>query len=518
MAPERLAGRLAPSVLADESANSLAWRVARCEVWQKRSKAPGCHPPRHFGSAGFATLFSVTISPNPQSVRERFPDDFVFGVATSSWQIEGSSHNRGESIWDRFAKVPGAIVDGSTADPACDHVNRLESDLDLIAELGVGAYRFSVSWPRFMREGTGSISRGADFYDRLIDGLLERGIEPLLTAYHWDLPQVLQDKGGWLNPDMAGWFADYCQALASRYGDRVSKVATLNEPWVSAFLGYATGIHAPGVINAAQSLEVAYRLMVASGHGIAALRDAGIASPGIVLNLTTVRVDQPGAENARDHIHRLQNALFTDLLAGRGVSDEIRQSTEVITDWSFATPEGDAAAATPIEWLGVNYYTPIRVGAHNPAGEAQGVGQNTMAYPGCPPATLRPRGPLTTMGWEVDPSGLRDTLVETAEALPGVDLWVTENGVAYADRVIDGEVYDPDRVSYLAGHLGASADALDQGVPLRGYCCWSLMDNLEWAEGRTQTFGIVHVDPVTMERIPKASYEFFRRVVRGESA
>jgi beta-glucosidase len=191
----------------------------------------------------------------PAEIRSGLPHDFVFGVATSSWQIEGSSSTRGESIWDRFAKIPGAIADGTNADPACDHVNRVDEDLDLIRDLGVGAYRFSVSWPRFMPEGTGTVSGiGASFYDRLIDGLLERGVEPAMTCYHWDLPQVLQNKGGWLNPDMAKWFADYAGALGERYSDRVKKVATLNEPWVSAFLGYALGIHAPGVINTPQSL------------------------------------------------------------------------------------------------------------------------------------------------------------------------------------------------------------------------------------------------------------------------
>jgi beta-glucosidase len=446
-------------------------------------------------------------------IRARLPKDFVFGVATSSWQIEGSSSTRSESIWDRFAKIPGAIADGTNADPACDHVNRVGEDMDLIRDLGVGAYRFSVSWPRFMPEGTGPVAGvGASFYDRLIDGLLERGVTPAMTCYHWDLPQVLQEKGGWLSPDMPKWFADYAGALGERYSDRVKMVATLNEPWVSAFLGYALGIHAPGVINTPQSLEVAYRLMVASGHGIQALRESGVSQPGIVLNLTTVRADEPGVDAAQAHIDGLQNRLFTDLLAGRGVTEEIRASTEVLTDWAFVTDEGVKAAATPIQWLGINYYTPIRVAKPAPSGQATGVGQDTGGYPGCPPARLNPRPPFTTMGWEVDPTGLTDTLKETQAALPGVPLWVTENGAAYNDLVVDGQVFDPDRVSYLSGHLQATADAIDAGVDLRGYFCWSLMDNLEWAEGREKTFGIVYVNPETMERIPKESYRFFREV------
>lgn len=456
----------------------------------------------------------ASFTASPTLTRHSLPDDFVFGVATSSWQIEGSSGSRGESIWDRFAKIPGAIADGSLADPACDHVARVAEDADLIASLGVDAYRFSVSWPRFMPEGSGTIStEGSAFYDRLIDLLLERGVTPAMTCYHWDLPQVLQDKGGWLNPDMAKWFADYAGALGERYGDRVSMVATLNEPWVSAFLGYGIGIHAPGVVSGSKALEVAYRLMVASGHGIRALRQAGVTQPGIVLNLSTVRADEPRAKQARDHIDGLQNRLFTDLLAGRGVTGEIRESTSILTDWSFVDSEGEQVAAEPIDWLGVNYYTPIRVATLGEGSQAKGVGQNTGAYPGCPPARLNPRQPFTTMGWEVDPSGLTDTLVETQEALPGVPLWVTENGAAYDDRVVDGDVYDPDRISYLAGHLEAVGRAIRKGVNVRGYFCWSLMDNIEWAEGRDKTFGIVHVDPVTMERTPKASFEFFREVI-----
>ncbi len=455
----------------------------------------------------------TSFTASPTLTRNSLPSDFVFGVATSSWQIEGASDSRGESIWDRFAKIPGAIADGSVADPACDHVARVDEDVKLIANLGVDAYRFSVSWPRFMADGVSQVSeKGAGFYDRLIDGLLEHGVDPVMTCYHWDLPQVLQDKGGWLNPDMAKWFADYAGALGSRYADRVSMVATFNEPWVSAFLGYGIGIHAPGIVSGKQSLEVAYRIMVASGHGIRALRQSGVKQPGIVLNMTAVRVDERGAEQARDHIDGLQNRLFTDLLAGRGVSGETRQATSLLSDWSFVDDEGIRVAAEPIDWLGINYYTPIRVGRPS-AGQATGVGQDTAAYPGCPPARLNPRQPMTTMGWEVDPSGLTDILVQTHEALPGVPLWVTENGAAFDDRVIDGEVYDPNRISYLAGHLEAAGRAIRKGVDLRGYFCWSLMDNLEWAEGRLKTFGIVHVDPVTMTRTPKASYEFFREVI-----
>jgi len=447
----------------------------------------------------------------------RIPSDFVLGFATSSWQIEGSSQSRGRSIWDDFSETPGKVLDGATADPACDHLNHIPDDLDLIKDLGAKAYRFSFSWPRVIPDGTGSVSAtGLDAYDRIVDGVLERGITPYATLYHWDLPSALQEKGGWLNPDSDRWFADYAHLVAEHFGDRIDTFATLNEPWVSAFLGYAAGIHAPGEKNAAASLEVFYRLMVASGHGIQALRAAGAKNPGLVLNLTTIIAEDDEVAEQAQLIDGLQNRMFLDLLAGRGLPDDVVEGTSSITDWAFVTPQGLDMAAEPLEWLGINYYTPTRVAS---TGEDAGkiVGQGDSVYPGITGVSFVPKNPRTAMGWEIHAESLTTTLVATAERLPGVPLYVTENGAAFDDVVTHDGIHDLPRVDYYDSHIHAALDARDQGVDLRGYFAWSLFDNLEWAEGWTKRFGAVRVDADTQKRTPKDSALFLREVYSSVS-
>lgn len=451
------------------------------------------------------------------------PEDFTVGVGTSAWQVEGSSHTRGRTIWDDFAATPGAIADGSTGDPACDHVARMESDVDLLAWLGVDAYRFSISWARVQPGGRGPMSpAGIDHYDRLCDLLLERGITPLVTLYHWDLPSELQAAGGWLNPQTVDLFGQYADAMATRLGDRVGSWATLNEPWCSAFLGYAAGIHAPGHRDPAKALEVAYRLLVAHSRGVVALRAGAAQQVGIVLNLMPTFPDEPFVDDpqvcrAARHIDALQVHLWLDALAGRGIGEELMAATADLTDWSFVDSAVLGELAVPIDWVGVNYYTVQRL---VPVGETagHGVAQDVSAHPGCPPVRFAPRPPLTSMGWEINPGGLGTTLRKTAEALPGVPVWVGENGMANADVVVDGACDDPQRVDYLTAHLAEVVAARAAGVDVRGYLAWSLFDNIEWAEGWRQRFGLVHVDQQTQVRTPKSSAHWLRALQQQRRA
>ena len=447
---------------------------------------------------------------------ERIRSEFTLGVATASWQIEGDSKGRGSSIWDDFAAVPGNIKDGTTADPACDHVNRLTEDLDILGDLGVDAYRFSVSWPRVMPGHQAPSSNGVDFYNRLIDGLLERNIKPVLTAYHWDLPSELEAKGGWLNKDIHNYFAEYVDLLAKNYGDRVDRWATFNEPWVSAYLGYATKMHAPGLGVPAAGLESAYRLMAAHGTGMSVLRNHNVKSPGLVLNLTTVIAEDDGAKAARDHIDSLQNHFWLDLLAGRGVSAELMQRTRDITDWSFVDQGELANIAQPVDWLGINYYTPIRVTSEATLAEPNAQGQDFSLYPGTPSGVkMASRDPRTEMGWEIYAPAMTSTLLETSTRLPNVPLFITENGGAFDDKLVEGEIHDQGRVEYYLSHIAAALDAKDQGVDLRGYFAWSMMDNIEWAEGLEKRFGIYYVDPLNQERIAKDSAKLIQYLARN---
>lgn len=391
----------------------------------------------------------------------------------------------------------------------------LDRDVELLGWLGVDAYRFSIAWARVQPDGRGRLSpAGLDHDDRLCDALLARGVTPLVTLYHWDLPSALQGDGGWLNPDTGDRFGQYADAVVTRLADRVGSWATLNEPWCSAFLGYAAGVHAPGLKQPAQALEVAYRLLVAHARGLEGIRAAGGQEAGIVLNLMPTFPDDPYRDDpelvrAARHIDGLQNDLWLDALAGRGISDAVVASTAGITDWAFVDPGDLAAISAPLDWMGVNHYTVQRLVA-SAAADAAAVAQHASAHPGCPPVGFAPKPPLTTMGWEVNPAGLAITLRKTAAAVPGVPLWVAENGMACPDVVVDGVCEDPQRIDYLTRHLQVVLDAIADGVDVRGYLAWSLFDNIEWAQGWGQRFGLVHVDPATQVRTPKASAAWLR--------
>lgn len=445
----------------------------------------------------------------------RIPPNFRIGTATSAWQVEGSSQIRGRSIWEDFAAIPGNIRDGAKADPACDHINRWESDLDLLAWLGVDSYRFSVSWPRVIPGGVGKIDQaGLGFYDRLIDGLLLRNIEPVVTIYHWDLPSALEEKGGWLWDGVGDSMAKYTEVLAEKFADRVSMWGTLNEPWCSAFLGYADKFMAPGKGDPASGFEAAYRLLVGHAKSVEVLRHYNAKEVGVVLNLTTFIAEDEQAEAAAQHMDGIMNRLWLDPLAGRGFPLDVIENTRHITDWSFVNDADLNSIAAPIDWLGINYYNPQRIVSASDGGVlGVGNGQRLDAFPGTPPISFAPRGPLTEMGWEMDPKSLITTLTKTQERLPNVPLYITENGGAFPDPVVNGAIDDQDRVSYYASHVDAALTARESGVDLRGYFAWSLLDNLEWAEGWTKRFGLFHVDNVTQKRTAKTSAHFFRELI-----
>lgn len=458
---------------------------------------------------------STSILATIGELAPRIPKDFRIGTATSAWQIEGSSLIRGRSIWEDFANVPGNIRDGAKADPACDHYNRWEEDLGLLAWLGVDSYRFSVSWPRVIPHGIGAIDEaGLGFYDRLVDGLLARNIEPILTLYHWDLPSALQAKGGWNWDGIGDAFAQYTEVLAKKFADRISMWATLNEPYCAAFLGYADKVMAPGMGNPAAGFEAAYRLLVGHAKSVEVLREYKAKNVGIALNLTTFIPEDEGAIAAAHHMDGIMNRIWLDPLAGRGFPDDIVENTKHITDWSFVNDADLACVSAPIDWLGINYYNPHRIASANVDGAiGVGNGQRLDAYPGTPPISFVPRGPLTEMGWEMDPSSLITTLVTTKERLPNVPMYITENGGAFPDPMVNGVIDDQDRVNYYATHLDAALTAREAGVDLRGYFAWSLLDNLEWAEGWTMRFGLFHVDNVTQKRTAKTSAYFFRELL-----
>ena len=387
-------------------------------------------------------------------------EKFLWGVATSAYQIEGATQEdgRGPSIWDAFAQRPGAIRDGSTGEPACDHYRRYEEDIALMQSLGVRAYRFSVAWPRILPEGRGRINpKGLAFYDRLVDRLLASGITPFLTLYHWDLPLALEARGGWRRRETAFAFAEYAEAVARALADRVPFFATLNEPWCSAFLGHWTGEHAPGLRNLEAALRAAHHLLLGHGLAVEALRAAGARRVGIVLNFAPAYGEDPEAVDVADRYH---NRFFLDPILGKGYPESPFRDPPPVPILSRDLE----LVARPLDFLGVNYYAPVRV--------APGTGTLPVRY-------LPPEGPATAMGWEVYPEGLHHLLKRLGREVPW-PLYVTENGAAYPD-LWTGEavVEDPERVAYLEAHVEAALRAREEGVDLRGYFVWSLVGNFE---------------------------------------
>jgi beta-glucosidase len=436
-----------------------------------------------------------------------FPSDFVWGTATAAYQIEGAVHEggRGASIWDAFSRRPGAIADSTTGDVAVDHFHRYREDIELMKGLGTGAYRFSIAWPRIQPSGRGAINReGVDFYRRLADGLLEQGITPWATLYHWDLPQELEDADGWMNKDTADRFAEYAGATVDALGDLVSNWITLNEPWCSSFLGYASGEHAPGRQLGTDAARAAHHLLLAHGRGLAAIRAASpTAQAGITLNLYSVEAasDQEADIDAARRIDGLSNRLFLDpILKGAYPEDVLRDLGQ--EDWFAENVSGEdlAQISAPIDFLGVNYYSRHTTAAGVP-------GDGPSASPGSEFVRMVDTGaPKTQMGWEIHPDGLVDVLRMANHLAPELPLYITENGSAYQDTLRpDGTVDDPERLAYLQSHLEASSLAIAEGLPLRGYFAWSLMDNFEWAWGHSRRFGLFYVDYATQRRIPKAS-------------
>ncbi|MFG1703323.1 GH1 family beta-glucosidase [Nonomuraea sp. M3C6] len=453
-----------------------------------------------------------------------FPENFLWGTATAAYQVEGAwdEDGRGPSIWDTFSHTPGLVANGDTGDVACDHYHRLEEDLDLLAGLGVGAYRFSISWPRVQPGGRGPINRpGLDFYSRLVDGLRTRGIAPVATLYHWDLPQELEDAGGWPHRDTALRFAEYARLMGEALGDRVDTWTTLNEPWCSAYLGYASGVHAPARTEPAAALAAVHHLNL--GHGLAVQALRSVVAPGasmsVTLNLHHVR---GVAERDADAVRRadaLANRAFLGPMLEGAYPRDLIDDTASVTDWSFVRDGDEAAAGQPLDVLGVNYYNPTLVrlwdGAdvrENADGHQDGAASPWIA---CEDIDfVRQPGPYTEMGWNIDETGLTELLLRLHRDYPDTPTMITENGAAFADVVDpDGRVRDERRVDYLRRHLTAVAEAIAAGADVRGYFVWSLMDNFEWAHGYAKRFGIVRVDRDTMERTWKDSAHWYRDVV-----
>ncbi len=453
-----------------------------------------------------------------------FPQDFLWGSATASYQIEGAATEGGRapSIWDTFSHTPGRVLAGDTGDVAADHYHRWAEDVDVMAALGLRAYRFSIAWPRIVPGGSGPVNQeGVDFYSRLVDGLLERGIEPVATLYHWDLPQTLEDAGGWPVRDTALRFAEYAEKIGSALGDRVCTWTTLNEPWCSAFLGYSSGAHAPGRTEPAASLAAAHHLNLGHGLAIQALRSvvAPTANMSVTLNLHHVRGVSDADADAVRQVDAVANRVFLGPMLQGAYPQDLLDDTRGLTDWSFVRPEDLRDARQPIDVLGVNYYNPTLVrtwDGHSPRGTADGHGQTSASpWPGCDRVEfVRQPGPYTEMGWPIDATGLTDLLERLHRDHPGLPLMITENGAAFADEVApDGSVHDDRRVAYLHDHIEAVGRALDAGVDVRGYFVWSLMDNFEWAYGYSKRFGIVHVDYDSQKRTWKDSAFWYRDVI-----
>ena len=444
---------------------------------------------------------------DPIGLGERFPADFAWGFAASGYQVEGAAgeDGRGRSIWDTFADRPGAIADGGTGAIATDHYHRYRDDVRLMAELGARAYRFSIGWPRILPMGTGAVNqRGVDFYERLVDALLEADVRPLVNLFHWDLPQALQDRGGFANPEVVGWFSDFAALIASRLGDRVTDWMTFNEPAVFAYLGHADGIHAPGLRDWPTAIRVADNELRAHAAATAVIRDrVANARVGLAFDVNHVAPasDTELDRAAADQWSAARDAWFLDPLFGRGYPAaglEAHLAAGHLDGVDLADPP-----AGDLDYLGLNFYRRDSVRALSDRPFDWEIG----ALPG---------SEQTQMDWHVAPDGLRDTLLQLHRTYAPRELIVTENGAAYPDTVeSDGRVRDTARVAYLARHVAAAADALAAGVPVTGFHVWSLLDNYEWSLGYGRRFGLVHVDFDTLTRTPKDSARWYQRLITG---
>ncbi|MFI1195610.1 GH1 family beta-glucosidase [Micromonospora sp. NPDC020750] len=446
-----------------------------------------------------------------------FPPGFLWGAATAAYQIEGAATEGGRapSIWDTFSHTQGRTVAGHTGDVACDHYHRMPGDVRLMADLGLKSYRFSVSWPRVQPGGSGAANpEGLDFYRRLVDELLGHGIEPWLTLYHWDLPQPLEDAGGWPARDTAARFADYARLVADALGDRVRYWTTLNEPWCSAFLGYGSGVHAPGRTEGADAVRAGHHLMLGHGLAVQALRAARPdAQLGITVNLYPVDPASaaPADVDAARRIDGLANRFFLDPVLRGAYPEDVRADLAAVTDFGHVRDGDLETVSTPLDLVGINYYS-----RHVVAAPVEGDHSRAPScWPGSEDVRFVTRGvPVTDMDWEIDAPGLTETLERVHREYTDLPLYVTENGSAFIDAVVAGQVDDVDRLAYFDSHLRAAHAAIGSGVPLRGYFAWSLLDNFEWAWGYTKRFGMVYVDYDSQTRVPKSSARWYAEVIR----
>jgi beta-glucosidase len=440
-----------------------------------------------------------------------FPKSFLWGAATSAYQIEGSplADGAGPSIWHRFVRTPGLVADGDTGDVACDHYRRMADDVAMMKRLGLGAYRFSIAWGRILPEGRGAVNEaGLGFYERLVDGLLAAGIQPMATLYHWDLPAALDDRGGWLNPDIADWFADYASIVYRRLDDRVKLWATLNEPWVVTDGGYLHGALAPGHKSRFEAPIASHHLLRSHAKAVQAYRALGRHEVGLVVN---IEPKYPASEKPEDlaatrRAEAYMNRQYLDPVFHGRYPAELREIFgEAWPDW----PQADFdLIRQPIDFLGINYYT------RNVVRHAE------TAYPLKAAAVRQKQSTHTETGWEVFPRGLTDTLAWVRRQYGDIPQYVTENGAAFYDppAAPTGRVHDPLRVDYCRSHLRAVHDAIRKGVDVRGYFAWSLLDNLEWSHGYSKRFGLVHVNFETLERTPKDSAHFYSDVIASQGA
>jgi beta-glucosidase len=460
----------------------------------------------------------VTTQEEQTRSQLRFPTGFCWGAATSAYQIEGAvtADGRGTSIWDTFTRNPGRVVGGEHADVAIDHYHRYRDDVRIMADLGLSAYRFSVSWPRIQPDGSGQINqKGLDFYKRLTDELLSHGIDPWLTLYHWDLPQVLEDAGGWPDRDTALRFADYAAVVHEALHDRVHTWSTVNEPWCAAFLGYASGEHAPGRREPENAIRAAHHLNLAHGLAVQAMDARRVGGCVNLYAITPASASEQDLDAAR-RIDGLQNRFFLDaLLTGRYPQDVL---DDLAMDLSFIGDGDLKTINAPIDLLLVNYYSRFTVSGAAGGGKASAAAapvETGSPWIGSEHVSFVNAGrPVTSMGWEIDESGLLEVLRRVARDYPPVALVVSENGAAFDDVLEGDRVHDAERCAYLEAHLRACKDAIDSGVPLEGYFAWSLMDNFEWAWGYGKRFGLVHVDYGTQRRLLKDSALWYAEIIR----